>query len=548
MRQPVVFVVLLALLVTAAHAEQTRSINTKIEAVTVFPQQAMVTRAGTVSLGTGEYEIVFSDLPGAINTESVRLSGEGTASVKLSGVEVRRNYVDTSKNPRVAAIEDSILALRDETSILEGRTQALEQKRKFLEAILPTTATDISKELPTTRPSVGDWRSVVKFVYEGLMEVVNEVQLIKVRGREISAEIARLEQELADIRGPGASVTYNATAGVSCSRAGSVELNLTYLIPGAGWEMRYRATQTDKGAVELEVLGRVHNSTGEDWEDIELTLSTAQPMRGVTVPGISPWVLYVYEPALGGIRRDVTASARMAREASGEYDMAMDAIVGAPPPEAVQMAVMVVEQQGAVVNFQVPGYADIPADGSIHTKTVTTKTFTHPEMEYRAVPRFAEAVFSVATMTNGSDYPLLAGTVEVFDRATFLGTTYLSNVAPGQEFSLPMGIDDRVKVTFGLVRKITDPDDKKTEVRYVYRSIFTSFVPEPIEVLVKDHIPISNTDEIKIKDVRLSPPAKKRQDNGICEWLLRLSPRQETEISVEFTVEYPTGRSIQGLF
>ena len=62
-----------------------------------------------------------------------------------------------------------------------------------------------------------------------------------------------------------------------------------YVVPGAGWRPAYD-TRGDvaKKEIELTYFGMVIQQTGEPWEDVELSLSTARPSLGASMPEIQP--------------------------------------------------------------------------------------------------------------------------------------------------------------------------------------------------------------------------------------------------------------------
>ena len=68
--------------------------------------------------------------------------------------------------------------------------------------------------------------------------------------------------------------------------AGKVRLN--YLVDAASWRPQYklRAGKEAKDPVQLEYLAAVVQQTGEDWSNVNLVLSTAQPMLNAAPPDL----------------------------------------------------------------------------------------------------------------------------------------------------------------------------------------------------------------------------------------------------------------------
>ena len=70
------------------------------------------------------------------------------------------------------------------------------------------------------------------------------------------------------------------------------ELRLSYQVRGTGWQPTYRATlDAAKPSVLLERQALVAQNSGEDWSNVQLTLSTGQPGRTTQGRLPRPWTL-----------------------------------------------------------------------------------------------------------------------------------------------------------------------------------------------------------------------------------------------------------------
>ena len=103
-----------------------------IVAVTVYPDRARVTRRGRVRLEPGVHELSVVDLTLLLDPDSGRIGGEGSAQVRLLGVDVRHEYY--TETPSRAASDltrelqiklDADQALQDELVLLDGQIKML---------------------------------------------------------------------------------------------------------------------------------------------------------------------------------------------------------------------------------------------------------------------------------------------------------------------------------------------------------------------------------------------------------------------------------------
>jgi len=175
-----------------------------------------------------------------------------------------------------------------------------------------------------------------------------------------------------------------------------------------------------------------------------------------------------------------------------------------------------------------------------------------PVMRYEAVPKLSPYAYLHSTVKNEEDYPLLAGPVSLFMGPDFIGKSRISNVAPTEEFPLDLGIDERIKIKRELVKKETEKVgifSTKERVLYVYKTTITSFKKEKIVLTLKDQHPVSQNKEIVVSNVEFNPrPSKEDPNKGELLWEFELSPQEKREITLQFSVEYPPGKGIAGLF
>ena len=107
----------------------------------------------------------------------------------------------------------------------------------------------------------------------------------------------QLKPLLAESRRLGGSRVTTVTVTLAAEKAG--EVRLSYQVRGPGWQPGYRAALDPAGpGVKLERLALVAQDTGEDWQDVALTLSTGQPGRATQAELPRPWTLDISQPEL----------------------------------------------------------------------------------------------------------------------------------------------------------------------------------------------------------------------------------------------------------
>lgn len=549
-----VFVLVMALSCFAPVADATsgKPVETEssISAVTVYEDRALVTRRAELKLEPGLEDLVLRRLPAMIFDDSVRASGSGTARVTILGVEVRREFLKEAMDERVKTLQDEIEKMQDEDTALKDRAAAVGIQIKFLESIKSSVGEQVSREMLMRAPDPGAWKGVVGFLGKEYGALSPELRETQKKRRDLAREITAAKRKLKEIITLLPREQKTVTVSLDISRGGSLDLDLSYVVSGAGWKPCYDARAERAGeTVGLTYCGRVSQGTGEDWNDVSLELSTARPSIGGTPPELFPWYISYARPPRPMMKR--MAAAPMALEVAEGEGAAMKADKPLRLEDAL-VAQAEVGRRGEAVTFRIKKRDTVPGDRSVH-KVVIAPLTMKAEYGYLAVPRLAEHAYLMARVVNDAGYPLRAGRVEVFLGAEYVGTSSLKYVAPGEKFDLYLGVDGGVTVK----RKLVQAGTERSLVRrrtgwknYRYRIEVENHRGGKEAVTVLDQIPVSRAPDIVVKLEEAAPEPvtiAEREKPGVLSWKLELDPGRKKTIEYEFSVSYPKEKEIDGL-
>ncbi|MGW4060454.1 mucoidy inhibitor MuiA family protein [Amycolatopsis sp. NPDC004747] len=509
------------------------TVEAPIAAVTVYPQQARITRRGKAPLDGGP-RLTFAGLPPALDPASVRVTGSGPALI--TGVDVRTEWHAEPADPALQALVEQ---RRADQATLDGvlDDEAAEaMKVDLLTSLAKRSGGSFAKALAagTAEPSR------VAEVTDALSSRL--ASALKAR-RVLSEQIARLREDLAAldrrIEAQGTRAGRDSTAvtvelEISDTTA-EAELELSYVVPGASWEPGYdiRVRGTD---VTVVSYGLVNQHTGEDWPECELALSTARPAVSVVVPELQPWYLDRVLPEPGGPYRPMAASGgapeQMARFA-------------AAAPMAPKLAA--VEQGTTAVTYRTSRPVAVPSGASGHRTTLAQLALT-ASLGYVTAPVLAEEAYLRATVENTSEHALRPGRASVFHDAEFVGTTVLEPWAPGEELELALGVDDRIRIERELVNRTASKamlsGQKRREAEY--RISVGNHSPRPAVVTVLDQAPVSRDDTITVRDVKTSPEPVETSALGEFTWKLTLAPGETKDVTLSYRVDVAKGVELSG--
>ena len=144
--------------------------------------------------------------------------------------------------------------------------------------------------------------------------------------------------------------------------------------------------QTKDKPISLIYKGSITQDTGEDWNDVPLSLETATPTFGVNVPTLTPWALSVYSPPVAH-RKAKHASFSLGAPAFAARSMRLASTYSDSDEGSIQLRMLQVSSKGYVnATFDVPGLINIPSDNVGHNVTIV-KLSLDATMNWVCVPK-----------------------------------------------------------------------------------------------------------------------------------------------------------------
>jgi uncharacterized protein (TIGR02231 family) len=528
-------------------------LETAIIAVAAYPDRARVTRGGTVTLKSGCHELELAGLPLTLDAASVRASARGTARARLLGVDVRRDFYEETPVERVRELEKQIEGLEDGMGGIDVQVELLRQERAALGDLAGQTKAfahglAYGKTTPEAQMAVfASLRSRAEEVNTALLDLA-------VQRRDLERRLEKLRGELDQLQGARRRERYTAIVEVEVTQAGELTVELVYVVSKAGWKPLYDVRLLEEGeqqVLEVGYLAQVTQRTGEDWEDVALTLSTARPALAETLPELGPW--YVGPVFEGAKRRAKVATGAAVPAAAPEPQMdgmmAFQATLGDIVEEKeAEVAVATVDTSGAAVTYQISGSVTVPTDGAPH-KVAVARIDLEPELDYVTAPKLVEAVYRRAQVTNDSPYTLLPGPANLFVGDEFIGVTELDLVASQGEIELYLGPDDRVKVERELKRREVDKKliGDKRRLHYAYEITLENLLPTEVKITLHDQIPVPRHEDVKVKLSSTEPAPAEQSKLNLLDWEFELEPGEKQIVGFGFTVEHPRGMQLVGL-
>lgn len=546
-------VCLVALAAASPSLADTLDARSRIDAVTVYPDAASVTRVAEVDLPAGSTSLVFHGLPLTLDPASLRVSGEGGGSLAIGSAQIRS--VAAAAPPQNGETQQRLKALRAERDAVQARLSALESKRDMIQRYAQASPEKLG---PETGPlPVDRWSAAWAAVGTELAHTAQEMNKAKVELSEIQERIRALETSN---RPPDQSgrPTREVVVELEAAQAGRARVAIAYRVAGASWSPLYDARLAtpkagERAQMELVRRAQVRQRTGEDWRGVSLSLSTARARRGAQAPELQTEILSFWEPPpppvvlrnAPGRAADSMAMEKAQREAQSQRMTAAPAPAAAPAFEREAT----VDAGAYEAAFRIPGAVDIPGDGSQRTVRISSHDIP-VELRARTTPALDQTAYLEAGFVNAAETPLLPGQVALHRDGMYVGRGRLELTPPGAQARLGFGADDRIKVERAPVRrKENEPSwfgSTKQEVRE-FKTVVKNLHDFPITAMVVDRVPISENAAISVEllPATTSPTTTNLDDRrGVMAWTFDLAPGAAKDVRLAYRMRWPADREV----
>jgi len=530
---------------TMGHASQ--FVSSQISEVTLFSNQAMVVREGQAHLKPGLNELLVETT--AFNVDKDSVSAQVFGNGEMVSVQIKHIPLAEFPQDQVNTLAEKLRKLNQSRKGLSDKKRVLAKKESFLDGLIDFSKTQIPKDVQTHYPNMEDVQETISFIGSTSTLIYTESQSLDIDLENMDREIAKVKKELAAVSGRGRAFKQAIEILFNATKAETVRLNVQYLVKGALWQPLYKVSvPMALSELDLTMFARISQKSGEDWKKIALSVSNVIPVKGVRFPDISSWRLDLPRPAPTRLKRSQVKAMAEAPEAM-EFDEEIVSGFAAPAEYTSASA----RELPLSFEYKMPFPVDIDSRDQFSILPLLTKKLSADTFHY-SLPGKTSLTFLVAEAS--ADKELLAGKLNVYFGGRYIGDTYLSEKKPGEPFSMNLGADRDVKV---LRKKLKDKVketyfgtiQRKTVVRsFSYKITAENIKDKPVTLKIVDRVPVSKTDKIEIKDIRLNPAPTEsnyQDKEGVHLWVFQLSPGEIQEIDLDFTVAYPSEATPFGL-
>lgn len=466
-----------------------------------------------------------------------------------------------------------------------------------------------------------DLREAVEFHRQRLIDLVKQKTEIEQKIMGIDTTLVKLDKQLKALNQSDENATSDIVVTVSATNAvANASFDIDYYVLDAGWYSNYDLRVEDVNSpINLLLKANIFQSSGEDWKDVNMSISSGNPTESGVAPTITPWYLDLnqrkvqstvqtfgqlvgntisgtvsdYIGPLAGANVVVRGtSIGTTTDFNGNYTLKVPSVnselvftyvgmeekivpansnvinVVLDQSVALLEAVVVtgyssrksrkkykeedssipmettVAYQPTTISYEIKDPYTVLSDGKVYTAEI--KTFNLPaKYQYLSIPKLDASAYLTAKVTDWQDLNLFDGELNLFFEGAYLGKSLLDLQNASDTLEVSLGKDKGISVSRKQLKEFKAKQflsSYKTESRAFEISIKNN-KPYPIDIVVMDQLPISNTKEITVQEEEYKEGTL-AEETKIITWKVELPSKNEKKFTIKYKVKSPKNASL----
>ena len=518
--------------------DKPQEIKAPVTSVKVCLNAAQITHTQKVKIKPGVNKLAFIGLATNISDRNISLrniGGSELLSLKLLKLSDTTNIFSLPDDIMeiFKKSKDSILTIEKNIEKVRFEIEALDLERTIM--LTNTNVIQNGKTLADLKLTSDYYREHYASVNMDMLSKqreLNQLKKNKIKALKSAFDIENSEETnvsvsiiVADLKNPGAEYT--------------TDLELTYLAKESGWIPVYDIYASNNKTLKINYRAKILNHTGIDWNEMNISLSTADPFEYYAAPELAPF--YVTRSDGDRFKNNYNND-----EDDDAQQAVQEALKNKKKTNADEEEILTPDREitfniAKKYNFKsglVPSFVD-----------VTTYDIV-PEFLFRCAPKKEEQVYSIARIKDWEMLNLIDGEANIYNDGNFLGKSYIRPSSIEDYLELPMGV---VATIFVKHKLISESSSKKVfaggiVANFNYEIKIKNGGADKITVEVLDQVPVSEDSNVKTQDVEFTEGGEKDPLTGEILWKVDLSPSSDKTLSLKYSVSYPRGYRFSGMY
>jgi TonB-dependent SusC/RagA subfamily outer membrane receptor len=502
MKQLVTLLLLLASVSIYANEEK-NIVPAELKTATVYSTGAELTHNAKALLKQGNSELIIQGISSYVDVNSIQVNCP--ASVTILGVEFSNNYLQPDiANPVVNRLEDSVNKINNDITKIDVSITTTAELLNVLKA---------NKEIKGTQTglSVAELVKLMDYYKLKSNELQNELSALQDKKKKILLVVDKLNKQIAEEQKKNTKSGGRLILQLSSAISGQYEFTISYITQNAYWTPYYDIKVDDiKNPMKITYKAKIVQTTGIDWKQVKLSLSTSSPTQYGNAPLLRSWFLSYINPVrsmdrqlsnsiqsfnrddlqgrTAGVLSEVVVTAGVKLRGQGSFKEGGQPLYivngaemsasdyGKLNPDAIKNVEILQDEKGTAIygsrgnngvvlitlkegledyvsvtdnELDISYDIDLPYDVPTNGKqqVATLKEASiAAAYKYYSVPKLDKDAFLLAEISDWEKLNLLPGEANIIFEGTYIGKTFIDPANTADTLNLTMGKDKRVVI------------------------------------------------------------------------------------------------------
>ncbi len=531
-----IFALMISIL--SMHAKEITK-EVKVTQATVYLKGAKVTASTQITLSRGKNYVRLENLPRDLNPNTISIQLPGTVDM-MSIVPEMQKHKPYEADAEELRLQDEIKKNNRQLELYNIQIRTLQSEKGIIES---------NKQIVTHEKmtNVEQLEKLTAFYAKKVLEIENSIFTLNEKRQEFVDKNKEISDKIVKRRPANKVLGYDVVLELDTKTDQAIEITISYLVENAGWVPSYDIrAKSEKKAVEINYKGKIYQNTGQEWNNIKLSVSSYRPNLNTQRPILHP--MYVMEFVAPQYREVPASHANVQMNSyqhvgfvtadAENYEEALDDILAEPATwNAVTDSPLSVIYE-LHRKHSIPSQA-IPQHVMLDTKEVPA------DYVYHVVPSISCEVHLLAKVKNWNELNLMGGEAFLFLGDNFVGKSIINSNYTNDEFPIALGTDERI-----VVRRTRLADKSETKKRgeeeigvHTYEITYKNNMGFDIVLEILDQLPMSLTPKIVISDGQYGD-AEYNEKTGALLWTRELPAGKSGKITFSYKITHLKGLKI----
>lgn len=265
------------------------SVKASLSAVTVYRVGAQLNHLAKATLVKGNNELIIDDVSNTLDANSIQVNCNG--NVTVMGVEFTVDHLTNEiKTPAIKLLEDSVETINSQLEKLKTNISIANDLLSVLKA---------NKEIKGTQTglSVAELIKLMDYYRTKSIELQNELAALNAKQTKFTIQLKKLSDQIEEEQNKNTKSTGKLILQLNCAITGKYDFTISYISQNAYWTPFYDLrAESITAPLKLIYRAKIFQTTGLDWKQVKLSLSTSTPIQNSNAPLFNTWFLSYINP------------------------------------------------------------------------------------------------------------------------------------------------------------------------------------------------------------------------------------------------------------